>query len=347
MQLELSPLKRWNSATKFDYYFATQYKECFVYFGIPHDTSVAYDEANNEVCTMRGCVATPEVDKENGYIWFPMPQLSIQLQRKHNVTGSVKVCGGYTSGERIKVVGVVDIPGRNVYQRSYITKCWDVSLTMPSLHWSETTPTIVLPPNDSLKPRNEQLVAIQKCKQYLIYFYVSQPSDKSKSTLIVTDEEKQQSCSFLTGSVTFDRYVNCVVIGADMFIVSGDKMAKVEKFSHYLLVASTKQATESSITFDLSVPHANSTLFVIQDTLCVVGGCDEDCEPFSNIYQFDQSTQVWNECGFSTVSRFGASVVVFTDRNKKECIFIAGGFKGKNMPCSIIEVLSVNFKFVE
>ena len=160
---------------------------------------------------------------------------------------------------------------------------------------------------------------------------------------MVTDEEKQQSCSFLTGSVTFDRYVNCVVIGADMFIVSGDKMAKVEKFTH-LLVASTNQATEYSITFDLSVPHANSTLFVIRDTLCIVGGCDEDCEPFSDIYQFDQSTQVWNECGFSTVSRFGASVVVFTDRNKKEAVFIAGGFKGKDVPCSVIEVLSVKFK---
>jgi len=163
---------------------------------------------------------------------------------------------------------------------------------------------------------------------------------------MVTDEEKQQSCSFLTDSVTFDRYVNCTINGADLFIVSGDKMTKIEKFTHLLFANIFLQIKEYSIKFDLSVPHANSTLFVIRDTLCIVGGCDEDCEPFSDIYQFDQSTQVWNECGSSTVSCFGASVVVLTDRNEKEAVFIAGGFKGKNMPCSIIEVLSVNCKSV-
>jgi len=41
------------------------------------------------------------------------------------------------------------------------------------------------------------------------------------------------------------------------------------------------------------------------------------------------------------VSCFGASVVVFTDRDKKEAIFIAEGFKANDVPCSIIEKLSV------
>ena len=90
------------------------------------------------------------------------------------------------------------------------------------------------------------------------------------------------------------------------------------------------------------MPHANSTLFTVKDTLCVVGGCDDKYEPFCEIYQFDQSSRVWNECGVSSVSCYGASVVVFTDRNQKEAVFIAGSFKGKDMPCSIIEVLTVN-----
>ena len=47
----------------YDSYFATQYKECFVFFGIPTGMSVA--ETEGQVCIMSGCVATlVEVDKE-------------------------------------------------------------------------------------------------------------------------------------------------------------------------------------------------------------------------------------------------------------------------------------------
>ena len=73
-----------------------------------------------------------------------------------------------------------------------------------------------------------------------------------------------------------------------------------------------------------------------------MGGCDDNYEPFSDIYQFDQGTQEWNECGVSSVSRYAASVVTFTDRKQKEAVFITGGFKGKDMPCSIIEVLTIS-----
>ena len=97
----------------------------------------------------------------------------------------------------------------------------------------------------------------------------------------------------------------------------------------------------------IKAPHGNSTLFVVQNTLCAVGGCDEGYdEPFSDIHQFDHSTTRWIECGFSTVSHYGVSAVVFTDKNQKESVFIAGGFKGKDMPCSVIEELSVVVKIV-
>ena len=51
--------------------------------------------------------------------------------------------------------------------------------------------------------------------------------------------------------------------------------------------------------------------------------CDKDYESFQ-LYKFDQGTQVWKLCGHSSVSRFGASAVVFKDKNE---IFVAGGFK--------------------
>ena len=105
----------------------------------------------------------------------------------------------------------------------------------------------------------------------------------------------------------------------------------MEKFTHLLVAnaANTDQNTKFSVSFDLTVPHANSTLFVFQDNLCIVGGCDDNYEPFSDIYQFDQSSQGWNECGISSVSRYATSVVTFIDRKQKEGVFIAGGFKGK------------------
>ena len=196
---------------------------------------------------------------------------------------------------------------------------------------------------------------MQKCKQFVIYFYLPnhfRKTDKpvprgtgfSESAITINDEENKRSCLFLTNSVTFDGHVSSAVVGDDLFILSRDKMAKVEKFTHLLVAsaANTDQNTKFTISFDLTVPHANSTLFVIQDTLCIVGGCDDNYEPFSDIYQFDQGTQEWNECGVSSVSRYAASVVTFTDRKQKEAVFIAGGFKGKDMPCSIIEVLTIS-----
>ena len=75
-----------------------------------------------------------------------------------------------------------------------------------------------------------------------------------------------------------------------------------------------------------------------------MGGCDDNYEPFSDIYQFDQETREWNECGVCAMARYGASVVTFTDRKDKEAVFIAGGFKEKSVPCSIIELLTVNVR---
>ena len=333
-----------------------------MYFGAASTTALAATDGQG--CTMGGYVATPvELDREDGYIWSPMPQLNLQQGYGRNVTKSVKVCGGYTSGDKIKLFGLVyeqrNNPGSVCFSSNCTTNCWTTSLTVPTLHWSEITTTIAVVPK-GIMPPFDKLAAIQKCKRYVVYFYLPDQyyyklegtvvvaaedflSLKSQSRIMVIDEEKKQSCLFLTDSVTFDGHVSCAVVGDDLFIVNEYKMAQVEKFTNLLVAsASIDQNTTFSISFDLTVPHANGTVFAVHNTLCVVGGCDDKYEPFSEIYQFDQQTKEWNECGVSSVSRYGASVVAFTDRNQKEGVFIAGGFKGKDMPCSIIEVLAVN-----
>ena len=240
------------------------------------------------------------------------------------------------------------------------------SLTIPFSCWLENTPPSTSA-FQSVMPPIELLVAAQKYEQYIVYCYLPKQTprhkihllgeiplipdstlvvtDKKKSQLVVTDEEKSQFCLFSTDSVTFNRHVSCAVVDADLFIVSGDKMARVENFRHFLVAsANVDQFKKFPISFDIDIPHANGTIFVVRNTLCVVGGCDDNYEPFSDIYQFDLSKKTWNECGVSSVSRYDASVVSFTDRKGKDAVFIAGGFKGKDVACSIIEVLTVNVK---
>ena len=92
---------------KYDFYFATQYKEYFVFFGVPTGTSVATKEVNQVCMYMCGCVATlVEVDNEDGYIWSPMPHLTLQLLKADDkyTKGSIQICGGYTCREEIKNV---------------------------------------------------------------------------------------------------------------------------------------------------------------------------------------------------------------------------------------------------
>ena len=90
----------------YDSYFATQYKDCFIFFGIQTGTSTA--KTAGEVSTLSGCIASVnEVDKEDGYIWSAMPQLGLQLSKGKNSLGSFRLLGGYTHGDEIKVFGTI------------------------------------------------------------------------------------------------------------------------------------------------------------------------------------------------------------------------------------------------
>ena len=77
----------------FDSFFTTQYRERFVFFGIPTGTSVVIKEVN-QVFTMGGCVAAlVEVADEGGCIWSAMPHLNTELLKKTKnlttTTGSI------------------------------------------------------------------------------------------------------------------------------------------------------------------------------------------------------------------------------------------------------------------
>lgn len=315
---------------KFDYFFATQYKQSFVYFGSEAGTTVAHKDG--DICTMNGCIATlvEGVNKEDSYVWSPMPQLSLRLSVNDKVNGSVKLCGGFAPGddEQIKMFGEINKPeysnqmlsSKGYYMSKVIPQSWTTSLTMPSQcsQWVEDAPN----------SQRLNLLSIQKYHHYIFRFYLY-------NNFTITDESSGVSCSFSTGPIHMNRHVKCALLDDDLFVVCGDKMAKLEKFTRFL----SSSHTTPEIEFSYDVPHVNSTPFVIQGILFVVGGCDQDYEPFSDIYQFDHNT--WHLCGLSTVSRYGVSVVVFTDRNHCEAIFIAGGFKGDSIPCSVIEKVSV------
>jgi len=45
--------------------------------------------------------------------------------------------------------------------------------------------------------------------------------------------------------------------------------------------------------------------------------------------------------GHNSVTVWCISIVVFTDQSDCEAVFLAGGFKGESVPCSIIEKLSI------
>ena len=320
---------------KFDYFFATQYRQSFVYFGSDTGTTIA--DKDGSTCTMNGCIATvvEGVDDEDCYVWSPMAQLNVRLSVNDNVNGTIKLCGGYACDEKIKMFGELSKPeyssqmlsSKGYYMSKVVPQYWVTSLSTPSQchHWLEHTP-------DS--PRLN-LLSVQKCLQYVVHFYLY-------NNFTIIDESQGTSCSFSTGSIHMNQHVKCTLIDEDLFIISTNKMAKLEKFRKFLSSTTNNQTTSpKEIEFSYDVPHINSTPFVVQGSLFVIGGCDRDYEPFSDIHQFDYYNGTWSLCGLSTVSRYGVSVVVFTDKNQCQAIFIAGGFKGDNIPCSVIEKLSV------
>ena len=131
----------------------------------------------------------------------------------------------------------------------------------------------------------------------------------------------------------------CAMIKDDLYIIIKDKMIVMQKLDQKIVKCEGDNNLSSD--FEIAVPHSSSTPFVVQDVLFIVGGHDSHHEPFPDIYQFDHDTMSWQMYGRTTVSRYGAKVVVFKGRNEKESVFIVGGFRQSNVPCGVIERIPV------
>jgi len=329
-----------------------------MYFGAAANSStttvIQTENGGKDVMYGYGCSATflNGLTKEEPYIWSSIPQLT------WNPFGPFSDCygshydrrlciyGGYASGEKIKMFGEVHSAtnATNVTNATNImvntlgcplsnVQCWTIALTTgPShcTHWSV---------DKSRKPAYHlpALITIQHCYKYDVYCYTD-------ILFIIDNSDESNTCSFLVDKLS--KHVKCVIIDDTIFIVNGNKMAKIEYvYLQFQLSTTTFTSTSTkpinSVDFTINVPRVNSTPFVIKETLFIVGGCDEDSEPFSEIYQFVPERQEWKVVGHSTVSRYGASAVVVTDKNNQQAVFIAGGFKGEGMPCNVIEQIPI------
>ena len=99
-----------------------------------------------------------------------MPQLSLQLTRKPGfanmeIAENVRLCGGFVYGEEI--IAIV----RYLPYSMRTTNCWSTSLTKPFSCWSERTSPITST-SQLIVPPIELLVAVQRCKQYIICCYL-------------------------------------------------------------------------------------------------------------------------------------------------------------------------------
>ena len=123
------------------------------------------------------------------------------------------------------------------------------------------------------------------------------------------------------------------------YLIIKNQIIVIQKLDQKII--EVKGENNLSPDFEITVPHLHSTPFVVKDTLFIVGSCDIHHEPFPDIYQFDHDTLSWQMYGRTTVPRYGARVVVFKGNNGKERVFIAGGFKQKDQPCSAIEMFPI------
>ena len=157
--------------------------------------------------------------------------------------------------------------------------------------------------------------------------------------ITINDKQNEHCTGQIKSSERFNQYVKCAMIKDDLYVISEDKMIVIQNLDKKVI--EVKGENTLSPDFEIPTPHLDSTPFVVQDVLFIIGGRDSHHEPFPDIYQFDHNTRSWQIHGRTTVSRYAAQVVVFKGKNEKESVFIAGGFKQAKDPCSVIESIPV------
>ena len=213
-----------------------------------------------------GCVVTlvDGVGAVNKYIWAPLAQSMFKTVDASNAISDetaviARVYGGYASGNEIKMFCSVEQSG--------YPKCWTVTLTKPttqSIEWTEVS-------THHFTFDHQTLLNIQHCGCYDVYFY-------EKQFLITCNDGKEQMiCSFSTGASQFNEHVKCVIINDNLFIFNVNKMYKIDNIKQRLSPQpstdpSTLAEPTNTVEFTQCVPYANSTPFVVKETLFVVGG---------------------------------------------------------------------------
>lgn len=254
---------------------------------------------------LNGFSATPIDDKGN-YLWFPIPEISVRSYAYLNDV-SICECGiEFVSSNTVLTLNLID----------------------PSQQWKSKSAS-----QTNKVPSSLVSSSFNMFQKYQVIV--------SERTFTIIDKENE-SC---TGQLTFDRsekfdgYEKCIMINNDLYIFIKEKMFVIEKLDQKII--EVEGQNNLSPDFEIAIPHFNTTPFVVKEVLFVAGGHDNHCEPFSDIYQFDEYTRSWKQYGHTTVSRYAAEVVVFNDKNEKESVFIVGGFKQRNEPCNVIEYIPV------
>ena len=273
-----------------------------------------------------GFSATPADDEDN-YLWFPLPQASTYYTI---ILSNVVTC---ERGIQLKV------------NKDSLT----LNLMDPAHQWvSQQNSANTMQDNEELRRKNSLgfcqvpnvFSAFQK---YRTEVRTKIHSGTRQLEIRIIDKQNERRTGLymyqLPCSFGHNKNCTCAMVKDDLYIIIEDKMVAIQNLDQKIIQC--KDDNNLSPDFEIAVPHSDSTPFVVQDILFIVGGHDSHFEPFPDIYQFDHDTMSWLMYGRATVSRYGAKVVVFNGRNEKESFFIVGGFKQNNDPCSVIERIPV------
>ena len=261
---------------------------------------------NQKEHILSGFSGTPVDDIKGDYLWFPIPEVSM---RGYDFLNNVSAC---ESGIEFKSYDDV------------IT----LNLMDPSQQWK----SLIKCPRPGFRIQPLVFNGFQKY-QITVNFNVTE------IIITITDKQNEHCAGQLKSTECFNEHINCAMIKDDLYVIGKDKMIVIQNLDEKII--GVKGENNLSPDFEIATPHLDSTLFVVQDILFTIGGHDSHYEPFPDIYQFDHDTLSWQIHGRTTVSRYAAQVVVFKGKNEKESVFIAGGFKQVNDPCSAVESIPV------
>ena len=240
-------------------------------------------------------------------MWFPIPEVSI---RGNDFLNNVSPC---EYGIEFK-------------------SCDDVitlNLMDPSQQWK----SLISSDNNNYYEWRRQPLVFNEFQKYQITVA------SNTNEITITDKQNKHCVGQLKSTEHLNECIKCAMIKDDLYVIGKDKMIMIQNLDEKII--EVKGENNLSPDFEIATPHLNSTPFVVQDVLFTVGGHDSHYEPFPDIYQFDHDTLSWQIHGRTTVSRYAAQVVVFKGKNEKESVFIAGGFKQVNDPCSAVESIPV------